>query len=207
MSGQGAGMAQTDGQGRFEIAQLPTGRYTVTAMRSGFVTQAFGQRAPNQPGTPIEIGDGEAAEKVAFALSRGGAVSGRIVTDDGTVPPFRPQQVRIFPQREDPTRPDMGMMPSTVKDDWTFEVAGLTDRVRLRWSIDVPGGGWSLKGAMKDNVDLTPTDGYCAIAVQGLERGAFSDPGFLAPALGAATPVEVREGETQTLNLTMTVPR
>lgn len=503
MSGQGVGMAQTDAQGRFEITQLPAGRYTVSAMRSGYVTQSFGQRASNQPGTPIEIGDGQAAEKVTFALARGGAIGGRIVdefgepissaqvsvqryaymggvrrltgagaeggmdrtddlgqfrlyglppgeyyvmasfrnvefmamnvasdapptdgyaptyypgtsnlaearrvtvragqdvpnvtfaltatrvgrisgrvttsagepmvggmlmvapreqgvmfgsmmsgaqmrpdgtfqtaplppgtytltvqpmgnrgdpnaevarmdvtvngedvrdvfivtgrggiirgrivTDDGTVPPFRPQQVRIFPQPEDPTRPNIGMMPSTVKDDWTFEVAGLTDRVRLRWSIDVPGGGWSLKSAVKDNVDLadtaadvgpgqvledveivltqkvtelsgtvsddrnrpvtdatvvvfpenkelwtfnsryvrmarpdtngkytirlTPTDGYRAIAVQGLEQGEFSDPEFLARALEAAMPVEVREGESRTQNLALTVPR
>jgi hypothetical protein len=499
MGGQGNGMAQTDAEGRFEIAQLPAGRYTVTAQRSGYVTQSFGQRAPNQPGTPIEIGDGQVAEKVSFALARGGAISGRVVdefgepvsaaqvsvqrfaymggvrrlgpagaeggndrtddlgqfrlyglppgdyyvmasfrnmefmpmnatapspsvstdgyaptyfpgtpdlgearrvtvragqdvtnvtfaltatkvgriagrvttsagepyvggmlmvapreqgmmfpgsmsgaqirhdgtfqtaalppgsytitvqpmanrgdpnaevarvdvslngedvrdlfivagrggiirgrvvTDDGTVPPFRPRQVRIFPQPEEPTRPSMGMSPSTVGDDWTFEVSGLTDRVRLRWSIDVPGGGWSLKSAMKDNVDLadvaadvgpgqvlddveivltqkvtelsgvvtddrnrpvtdatvvvfpedkerwtfnsryvriarpdtngkytvrlTPTDGYRAIAVQGLEQGEYMDPDFLARALEAATRVEVREGTTQTVDL------
>ena len=76
MGGQGNGMAQTDAQGRFEIAQLPAGRYTVTATRSGYVSLSFGQRAPNQPGTPIEIGEGQVVEKVDFALSRGGAISG-----------------------------------------------------------------------------------------------------------------------------------
>jgi hypothetical protein len=170
-----------------------------------------------------------------------------------------------------------------VRDDWTFEVTGLTDRVRLRWSIDVPGGGWSLKSALKDNVDLadtaadvgpgqvledveivltqkvtelsgvvtddrnrpvtdatvvvfpenrerwtfssryvrstrpdtngkytlrlTPTDGYRVIAVQGLEQGESSDPDFLARALEAATPVEVREGQTQTQDLRLAILR
>ncbi|MGE0462085.1 MAG: carboxypeptidase regulatory-like domain-containing protein [Vicinamibacterales bacterium] len=499
MGGEGSGLAQTDADGRFEIAKLPAGRYTVSAQRSGYVTQSFGQRAPNQPGTPIEISDGQVVEKLTFALARGGAITGRVVdefgepvssaqvtvqryaymggarrlvgagaeggadrtddlgqfrlyglppgeyyvmatlrafefvpmstaatsfappsdgyaptyypgtsnvgearrltvragqelpnvtfaltatrvgrilgrvttsagepyiggmimvaprdqgmmfggmmsgaqvrpdgtfqtaplapgaytltvqpmgnrgnpdaevarvdvtvngedvrdvfivtgrggiirgrvvTDDGTVPPFRPQQMRIFAQPEDPTRPGFGVAPGTVRDDWTFEVSGLTDHVRLRWSIDMPGGGWSMKSAMKDNLDLadvavdvgpgqvvedveialtrkvtelsglvtddrnvpvtdatvvvfpenrdlwtfssrhvrtarpdvngkytvrlTPTDGYRAIAVQGLEQGEALDPDFLGRALEAAVTAEIREGESRTLDL------
>lgn len=505
MGGEGSGLAQTDAEGRFEIAKLPAGRYTVSAQRSGYVAQSFGQRTPNQPGTPIEIGDGQVIEKLNFALARGGAISGRVVdefgepvssaqvtvqryaymggarrlvgagaeggtdrtddlgqfrlyglppgeyyvmatlrafefvpmstaatsfappsdgyaptyypgtsnvgearrltvragqelpnvtfalsatrvgrilgrvttsagepyvggmlmvaprdqgmmfggmmsgaqvrpdgtfqtaplapgaytltvqpmgnrgnpdaevarvdvsvngedvrdvfivtgrggiirgrvvTDDGTVPPFRPQQMRIFAQPDDPARPGFGVAPGTVRDDWTFEVSGLTDRVRLRWSIDMPGGGWSLKTATKDSVDLadvaadvgpgqvvedvevvltrkitelaglvtddrnvpvtdatvvvfpenrdlwtfssryvrtarpdvngkytvrlTPTDGYRAIAVQGLEQGEALDPEFLGRALEAAATAEIREGESRTLDLRLATVR
>ena len=53
----GGGMAQTDAQGRFELTQLPAGRYNISASRAGYVTMQLGQRAPNQPGTPLELAD------------------------------------------------------------------------------------------------------------------------------------------------------
>ena len=51
----------------------------------------------------------------------------------------------------------MGMRPSVVRDDWTFEVSGLTEAVRLGVGFDVPGGGWSVRHAWQDNVDLLDT--------------------------------------------------
>ena len=50
--GGGNGIGQTDAEGRYEITQLPAGRYFVSAQRSGYVNLQFGQRIPNQPGTP-----------------------------------------------------------------------------------------------------------------------------------------------------------
>jgi hypothetical protein len=82
-NGAGSGVAQSDARGRYEISQLPAGRYIVSASRSGFVTTSFGQRAPDRPGTPIEVADGQTADRVNFALPRGGSISGRIVDDDG----------------------------------------------------------------------------------------------------------------------------
>jgi hypothetical protein len=76
-------LAQTDAQGRFEITELSAGRYTLSVSRSGYVTMQFGQRAPNQAGTPIEITDGQTVDKVSIVLPRGGAISGRIVDDLG----------------------------------------------------------------------------------------------------------------------------
>ena len=43
----------------------------------------FGQRRPGDPGTPIDLGDGQTAEKVNFVLSRGGVISGVMVDDGG----------------------------------------------------------------------------------------------------------------------------
>lgn len=79
----GGGVTQTDGQGRFEVKELAAGRYSISASRSGYVTAQFGQRAFNQPGTPVELADGQVLDKVTFALARGGAIAGRIVDDLG----------------------------------------------------------------------------------------------------------------------------
>src|SRR5262245_37386280 len=45
----------TNADGTFEFTELPDGRYTVTASKSGFLSLAFGQRRPLQPGTPVDI--------------------------------------------------------------------------------------------------------------------------------------------------------
>lgn len=51
-------VAATDAQGRFEVKELPAGRYTVTASKGGFVSLQYGQRRPSESGTPIELGGG-----------------------------------------------------------------------------------------------------------------------------------------------------
>ena len=47
----------TCAQGRFEIKELPAGRYTMSASKGGFVSLQYGQRRPSESGTPIELGD------------------------------------------------------------------------------------------------------------------------------------------------------
>lgn len=83
MEGRGGGVTNTDGNGSFEIKDLPAGRYTVTVMKGGFAQAQFGQRRPGDMGTPIELADGQTAEKVNFVLSRGGVISGTVVDDGG----------------------------------------------------------------------------------------------------------------------------
>jgi protocatechuate 3,4-dioxygenase beta subunit len=85
IGGQGAQgrLATTDAQGRFELRDLPAGRYTVSASKGGFVSVQYGQRRPSESGTPLEIGDGQALEKVVIALPRGSVISGRITDEFG----------------------------------------------------------------------------------------------------------------------------
>lgn len=83
MEGRGGGVTSTDNNGNFEIKELAAGRYTVTAVKGGFVMGQFGQRRPGEPGTPIDLGEGQTAEKVNFVLARGGVISGKVVDDGG----------------------------------------------------------------------------------------------------------------------------
>ena len=76
-------VATTDQQGRFEIKELPAGRYTMTASKGGFVSLQYGQRRPSESGTPIELGDGQTMEKIAIALPRGSVLGGRITDEFG----------------------------------------------------------------------------------------------------------------------------
>lgn len=85
VSGQGAGnrLATTDAQGRYEVRDLPAGRYTISASKGGFVSLQFGQRRPSESGTPLEIGDGQLMDKLVIALPRGSVISGRITDEFG----------------------------------------------------------------------------------------------------------------------------
>jgi hypothetical protein len=80
---RGGGVTSTDAEGRYEIKDLPAGRYNISASKGGFVTGQFGQRRPGEPGTPIDLSDGQTADKVNFVLSRGSVIAGRIVDDGG----------------------------------------------------------------------------------------------------------------------------
>ena len=75
--------ASTDGEGRFTLAAVPAGTWTLTASLAGFVTQTLGQRRPFEVVDPIEIEDGERFAAADFALPRGGAISGRVYDESG----------------------------------------------------------------------------------------------------------------------------
>src|SRR5262245_5688198 len=50
-------VATTDQNGRYEFTELPAGRYTVEANKTGYVTSQYGQTRPNQPGKQIQVAD------------------------------------------------------------------------------------------------------------------------------------------------------
>ena len=88
LSGQGVPgrVATTDERGRFEIKELPAGRYSVTASKGGFVSLQYGQRRPSESGTPLDLGDGQILDKVVIGLPRGSVITGRITDEYGGTP-------------------------------------------------------------------------------------------------------------------------
>lgn len=76
-------MAMTDEEGRYELKQLPAGRFTVMASKGGFVTLQYGQRRPLQQGQPLAVADGQVIDKVDFALPRGSVISGQVLDEFG----------------------------------------------------------------------------------------------------------------------------
>jgi hypothetical protein len=75
--------AITDAEGRYSFGDLPAGRYSVSVSRNGYVALQFGQQRPFESGKPLELANGQTAEKIDFALPRGGVIAGRITDEVG----------------------------------------------------------------------------------------------------------------------------
>jgi hypothetical protein len=73
----------TDETGRYEITQLPAGRYTVAASKTGFVAGNFGQSRPLRGGKPFDVRDGQRVQGIDFRLPRGSVIAGRVLDQDG----------------------------------------------------------------------------------------------------------------------------
>ena len=76
-------VATTDNEGAFSFKDLPAGRFTVTATKSGFVTVGYGQRRPFEAGRPIELREAQVLERADIVMPRGSAINGRITDEFG----------------------------------------------------------------------------------------------------------------------------
>src|SRR5438876_5751357 len=76
-------LATTDDKGVYEIAEMPAGRYQLSATKGSFVQLQYGQSRPFEPGKPLEIRDGQTIERVDFNLPRGAVITGRVLDEVG----------------------------------------------------------------------------------------------------------------------------
>src|SRR5689334_9906288 len=64
--------------GRYEIKDLPAGRYTVTVTRAGYLQLRYGQRRPLEQGKPLQVLDKQTVDNVDFSLPRMSVITGRV---------------------------------------------------------------------------------------------------------------------------------
>jgi carboxypeptidase family protein len=77
----------TDTRGEFELTNVPSGTYTLTASRAGYLTLQYGQRRPLEVGRTIEVRSGQVVEKIEMLMFRGGVLAGRITDELGDAAP------------------------------------------------------------------------------------------------------------------------
>jgi hypothetical protein len=75
--------ASTNGLGKFEIRDLPAGRFNLTASRAGYLPMSFGQTRVGEPGRPIELADGQALDNSDLVLPHTALISGHILDEAG----------------------------------------------------------------------------------------------------------------------------
>jgi hypothetical protein len=81
--------------GRYEIGELPAGRYSIRVTRSGYLPLQYGQRRPLEPGKPLQLIDKQVIDRVDFTMPRSSVISGQI-TDELSDPVA---DVQVFAMR------------------------------------------------------------------------------------------------------------
>jgi hypothetical protein len=117
-------LATTGDDGRFELRDLPAGRFRVHVLKSGFVPLTYGQRSPLEAPALIELARGQQFT-ANFALPRGGAIVGRV--HDLAGEPLVGMRVQAFRTRtvEGRRRLIPAGTPDVTDDLGAFRVYGL----------------------------------------------------------------------------------
>lgn len=91
---RGGRAVTTNDEGVFEFVALPAGRYSLSASKAGYVSNAYGAKSPGRPGTPIQLAEGQTMEKAYISLPSGSVITGIVVDDNGEPSPGT--QVRVM---------------------------------------------------------------------------------------------------------------
>ena len=132
--------------GGFTLTGLLPGTYLVEAQSA--LGSAFASKEV--------VVDGADVAGVTLVLSQGTTARGRIRFDTGEPPQgLRPSEVLVMPSLLDSEAHGMHMNsngPPTAKDDWTFEVHGLSGRGFMRAGTM---GDWEMKRVLRENADVS----------------------------------------------------
>src|SRR5262245_28761898 len=115
---------QTDADGTYEFTELPSGRYTVTVSKTGFVSLSYGQRRPLQAGTPLQLADSQQLAGIDFRLPRGSVIAGHLMDETGDPMPGITVQVMRY-QYAQGNRQLMPAGNGQTDDQGAFRVWGL----------------------------------------------------------------------------------
>jgi hypothetical protein len=146
----GAGFNQTalaDAEGNFSIAGVPPGTYRIVA-RSEF--SGDGDRAT----VDVTVGNADVTG-VALMLRPGVKARGRIAFDLPR-PDIRPGDIRVVARPDDEEMHfSSGSLPPPVREDWTFELGGLSGRTTLTAGVLRADARWIVKSIRLGDMDVT----------------------------------------------------
>ena len=140
VSGDGAiggRSAITDEAGRFAIAQLPAGRYTISAIKAGYLTTAFGAKRPGRTGVSQALASGDRVA-IELRMSRG-AVLGGTVTDERGAPAAGVRVTAMDMRDQGISGPNAGQFVRT-DDRGAFRIFGLAPGEYVIAAVSSPVG-------------------------------------------------------------------
>jgi len=192
--------AVTDDEGRFVIARLPDGDFTLSAMRPGFLKATFGATRSGRPGTPIAIRGGANRTDVSLAMTHGSALAG-IIRDPSGDPGagMRVEAIRIQHLSAGDRAEKLG--ETRADDRGEFRIFGLPagDYVLAATPARIVGGMGDIGAASDAEIDakLNALKSRSALPAPGTPPAApppsAQDRGYATPAVfypGVITPGE-----------------
>jgi hypothetical protein len=132
----------TDVGGRFELKGIDPGRYRLSVSHNGFVTQEYGQRRPDDPGTILTLRPGQNLKDLLFRLIPTAVIAGRIINEDGDPLPW----VQVSALRE---------VYSRGKKSLSSETAVPTNDLGEYRLFDLRPGRYFVRADYKPNEHLT----------------------------------------------------
>jgi hypothetical protein len=167
--------AITDDAGRFEIRDLPAGRYDLSAKRAAFVTIAYGASRPEWPGTPLALAAGQHLSGVTVRLAPGAIITGTVRDDTGA--PAVGLEVRV---------------ERTTAAGGLFQRSARTDSQGAYRIYGLPPGTYTVRvQPLMTSADVTHarSDAEVDAILQQLQQGRFGAPQAIARLRGSRSPV------------------
>jgi hypothetical protein len=112
----------TDGDGRYELLNLPAGRYRVSVTRAGYVSLEYGQARPFESGKPLDLANGQTIERLDFSLPRGSVIAGRITDEFGD--PMTDVQVQAMRYRSSESASSSTPAAPLKQTIWASRISG-----------------------------------------------------------------------------------
>ena len=170
--------SDTDPQGRFRL-DLSPGSYRLWVERQGFVRQSYGSHAPDGPSSVLSVTPGEELHDIAFRMTPLGAISGRVIDEDGE--PVQGVGVQVLRMSYNSGLPQLTFVGGSTSDD----------RGEYR-CYELPAGRYSILATCKGSPLSHPVEqGALVPEVQDAYIPIYY-PG--AAEFDAATPVVLPEG-------------
>ena len=162
-------VATTDNEGAFSFKDLPAGRFTVTATKSGFVTVGYGQRRPFEAGRPIELREAQVLERADIVMPRGSAINGRITDEFG--------------------EPIADVVVTAMRQSWQNGRRRLQSAGRTATTNDL--GQYRIYG-------LPPGEYYVSASMRGTQEMMVTEMAMVATVVGGPQPDSPRSGYAPT---------
>ncbi len=152
-------------EGRFVFRDLPAGRISLAATKTGYAEGVYGRRRPNGPGQPLTLGDGERLGDVVIRIWKLSVISGTVVDEAGE--PLVNVGVRAFRKTAAPGPRFFTIAGSGATDDrgvyriasllpGEYVVAVVSRHVSLPLSLAIgpQGGGRAIAGDVPELIGV-----------------------------------------------------
>jgi hypothetical protein len=134
----------------------PDGSFTVTNVPPGaYIVEAQAVTSENRASATADVVlNGRDIGGVTLQFGRSSTARGRVRFDTGEPPrDMTPERIRFFPTSIDMEMYSSGSMPGPPREDWSFEMKGVTGRRLIRGG-DLR-GTWRIKSVQLEGRDVT----------------------------------------------------